>query len=67
MIVEMRLHKGGAVPPRPMGFDAFLQNLPLLHSWDRGQTWNTSGFGEEHLPLLLDFLHVGRAAAPLTL
>lgn len=39
-----------------MDFDAFLENLPLLHSWDGGQTWNTGGFGEEHLRPLVGFL-----------
>lgn len=39
-----------------MDFDAFLQSLPPLHSWDGGQTWNTGGFGEEHLRPLVGFL-----------
>lgn len=27
-----------------MEFDTFLDDLPLLHTWDRGATWNTGGF-----------------------
>ena len=27
-----------------MGFAAFLEDLPLLHTWDLGKTWNTGGF-----------------------
>jgi len=42
--------------PDIMNFDTFLENLPLLHSWDGGQTWNTGGFGEEHLRPLVGFL-----------
>lgn len=34
----------------------YLKNLPLLHTWDEGKTWNTGGFTEEHLQKLLDFL-----------
>lgn len=27
-----------------MTFEAYLADLPLLHSWDNGVTWNTGGF-----------------------
>jgi hypothetical protein len=27
-----------------MEFDTFLDDLPLLHTWDGGETWNTGGF-----------------------
>ena len=27
-----------------MDFDAYLSDLPLLHTWDLGKTWNTGGF-----------------------
>jgi len=40
----------------PADFDGFLRNLPLLHSWDDGQTWNTGGFNEDHLRPLVAFL-----------
>lgn len=30
-------------------FEAFVANIPRLHSWDGGTTWNTGGFEERHL------------------
>jgi len=39
-----------------MDFDEFVENLPRLHSWDGGKTWNTGGFGPEHLRPLFGFL-----------
>jgi hypothetical protein len=27
----------------------FIDDLPKLHSWDNGKTWNTGGFGPHHL------------------
>jgi hypothetical protein len=32
-----------------MDFDAYLANLPLLHTWDNGETWNTGGFSPTQL------------------
>ena len=32
-----------------MDFDAYLDDLPLLHTWDRGETWNTGGFDATQL------------------
>ena len=32
-----------------MDFDAYLEDLPLLHTWDRGETWNTGGFSASQL------------------
>ncbi len=29
--------------------DAFLDDIPKLHSWDGGQSWNTGGFGPAEL------------------
>lgn len=29
--------------------EAFLRDIPKLHSWDGGRTWNTGGFGEVEL------------------
>ncbi|SRR6266851_2699460 len=39
-----------------MKFDDFLNNLPNLHSWDGGETWNTGGFERYHLDTLISFL-----------
>lgn len=30
-------------------FQQYLADLPLLHSWDQGKTWNTGGFGAKQL------------------
>jgi Methyltransferase domain len=30
-------------------FDAYLDDLPLLHTWDLGKTWNTGGFNAGQL------------------
>jgi len=43
-------------PARMNHFDRYLSELPLLHSWDNGQTWNTGGFERGHLQKLHDFL-----------
>lgn len=32
-----------------MQFEEYLSNLPMLHTWDEGQTFNSGGFEEEHL------------------
>ncbi len=32
-----------------MDFDVYLKNLPLLHTWDDGTTWNTGGFSSAQL------------------
>lgn len=45
-------------------FKLFLSNIPLLHSWDNGQTWNTGGFQGSHLEMLHDFLKANLPAAP---
>ena len=34
------------------GYEAFLANVPKLHSWDKGQTWNTGGFSSATLRIL---------------
>jgi hypothetical protein len=39
-----------------MLFQEYLSNIPLLHSWDTGMTWNTGGFDRQHLEKLYDFL-----------
>jgi hypothetical protein len=35
-----------------MDFEAYLANLPMLHTWDYGKTWNTGGFSAEQLRTL---------------
>lgn len=32
-----------------MAFETYLGQLPLLHSWDGGETWNTGGFSPAQL------------------
>ena len=32
-----------------VNFEDYLADLPLLHSWDGGKSWNTGGFKAEHL------------------
>jgi len=39
-----------------MLFEEYLQNIPLLHSWDDGITWNTGGFDRWNLERLYEFL-----------
>ena len=39
-----------------MLIEEFLCNIPLLHSWDGGITWNTGGFDRQNLGKLCDFL-----------
>jgi hypothetical protein len=39
-----------------MLIEEFLCDIPLLHSWDGGMTWNTGGFDRQHLGKLYDFL-----------
>jgi hypothetical protein len=39
-----------------MLFEEYLCNIPLLHSWDGGATWNTGGFDRQHLEKLFLFL-----------
>ena len=39
-----------------MQVEAYLDNLPALHTWDGGATWNSGGFEREHLKPLHEFL-----------
>ncbi len=34
----------------------YLNNIPMLHSWDGGKTWSSGGFEPEHLRYIYDFL-----------
>ena len=52
---------------KPMLIDEFLHDIPLLHSWDGGVTWNTGGFEREHLRTLYDFLRDRLPAHPVLL
>ena len=36
-----------------MSLEAYLQNIPLLHSWDGGRTWGSGGFTKEQLKLTI--------------
>jgi hypothetical protein len=47
-----------------MDFEDYLSNLPLLHSWDGGKTWNTGGFERHHLEPLHAFLKAKLPPAP---
>jgi GT2 family glycosyltransferase/glycosyltransferase involved in cell wall biosynthesis len=51
----------------PAGFAEYLSNLPLLHSWDGGLTWNTGGFQAEHLAALYRFLKENLPSSPTLL
>ncbi len=37
-------------------FAEYLDDLPLLHTWDNGATWNTGGFSRAHLRQLHEYL-----------
>ena len=39
-----------------MDLNNYLDNLPQLHSWDNGLTWNSGGFEKHHLEKLYKFL-----------
>lgn len=45
-------------------FEQYLQDIPLLHTWDRGKTWKAGGFGPRHLRHLHSLsLTAGRGTA----
>jgi hypothetical protein len=50
-----------------VNFENYLSDLPLLHSWDNGQTWNTGGFEADQLRKLHDFLIVSLPPSPMIL
>jgi hypothetical protein len=37
-------------------FEDYLRNIPKLHTWDGGLTWNTGGFGPTELRFIRTFL-----------
>jgi hypothetical protein len=47
-----------------MEFKEYLSNLPMLHSFDGGISWNTGGFGEHQLEALYSLLKSKLPAAP---
>jgi GT2 family glycosyltransferase len=51
----------------PANFSAYLSNLPLLHSWDGGASWNTGGFQPEHLANLYRLLREKLPPSPMLL
>ena len=44
----------------PARVERYIADLPLLHSWDRGKTWNTGGFMPEELKAIYDFARENR-------
>lgn len=48
-------------------FEKYLSNLPMLHSWDGGETWNTGGFERDHLERLHGFLKDNLPNSPVLL
>jgi predicted O-methyltransferase YrrM len=48
-------------------FEDYLRDMPLLHSWDGGITWNAGGFGRDDLEKLYHFLQGRLPAAPIIL
>src|SRR5687768_8835305 len=39
---------------RAAAFDDYLDNIPNLHSWDKGKSWNSGGLDRTHLAALHD-------------
>ncbi|MBP7149410.1 MAG: class I SAM-dependent methyltransferase [Acidobacteria bacterium] len=39
-----------------ISFPDYLKRIPLLHTWDNGASWNTGGFGADHLRAFHDCL-----------
>ena len=33
---------------------SYLEDIPNLHSWDNGRTWNTGGFTKSHLSFIIE-------------
>lgn len=42
-----------------MLFDDYLQNIPQLHTWDGGITWNSGGFEDYHLRAFYKYVVAG--------
>jgi hypothetical protein len=39
-----------------MQIEEYLRDIPLLHSWDGGATWNSGGFNRDHLQCVIDLI-----------
>jgi hypothetical protein len=50
-----------------MTFEDYLGDLPLLHTWDGGQTWNNGGFEPDQLRRMHAFLHDVLPPSPIVL
>lgn len=50
-----------------MTFEEYLVDVPLLHSWDGGKTWNTGGFEPSQLRQMYDFLKDSLPPSPFVL
>jgi hypothetical protein len=50
-----------------MQFDEYLRDIPRLHSWDGGVTWNRGGFEPQVLKTLHGFLHTRLPKRPVLL
>lgn len=44
--------------------EAFLSDIPPLHSWDGGQTWNTGGFSRRELEILVRLVAERAGSSP---
>jgi len=50
-----------------MEFQEYLHDIPLLHSWGGGVTWNGGGFSPQALDTLHSFLHARLPKRPVLL
>ncbi len=50
-----------------MEFDEYLAQIPQLHTWDGGKTWNSGGFEASQLKELHEFLSTRLPHRPVTL
>lgn len=42
-----------------LAFESYLDNIPLLHTWDNGKTWNTGGFEKMSLRAFYNIIEEG--------
>ena len=61
---ESAMLEGTTSREHPVQFSEYLSDLPLLHSWDGGATWNTGGFQADQLAALYEFLKARLPASP---
>ena len=48
---------------RREAFERYLRDVPMLHSWDDGRTWNSGGFGHHHLTALFELVQTPQVRA----